>query len=198
MDDLTVGLQSTLEAGEWLLWSGQPKQGLLFRPSDLLLVPFSLMWGGFAIFWECMALHITSRGGHSPGAIQYVMPLWGIPFVLVGLYLIGGRFFTDRIVREKTIYGVTDRRVILISGLFSRSVRSLDLRNLPEITLTERSDGSGTIAFGGGGYGGYTPFGQSMQGWPGAGRNLPPSFDLIPSAKSVYDLIRSAQREAGR
>jgi len=88
--------------------------------------------------------------------------------------------------------------VIIVSGLFSRSIRSLELRNLPELTLTERGDGSGAIVFGGGAYGNYALFGQALQGWPGAGRNLPPSFDLIPSAKSVYDLIRAAQREAGR
>ena len=190
-------LESNLEPKEKLLWSGQPRQGLLLRANDLFLIPFSLLWGGFAICWELAVLHATFHTTqHTLGAFQYIFPLWGIPFVLIGLYLIVGRFFTDRMLREKTTYAVTDQRAIIISGLFSRSVRALDLRNLSEIALTEREDGSGTIIFDAGYYESHSMFGQTLQGWPGAGRNLPPSFDLIPSAKSVYEIIRAAQRVA--
>ena len=91
-------IQSYFLPREKLLWLGRPKQGLMFSKKDLLQVPFSLMWGGFAIFWESMAV----RQVNAP----FFFKLWGIPFVLIGLYLIIGRFCPRCICpRQDTVCG---------------------------------------------------------------------------------------------
>ncbi len=93
------------------------------------------------------------------------MMFWGIPFVLVGLYIVLGRFIVDAMNRAKTFYGVTNERIIIITGLFFREVKSLNLRTLTDVSLSERGDGSGTITFGA-----LYPMGRWMPGgsWPGA------------------------------
>jgi hypothetical protein len=181
-------LSPQLDSGERLLWSGQPRGGIRLRGQDALLIPFSLLWGGFAIFWEFMALKATAK---APGPMAGVFPLFGLPFVVIGLYLIFGRFFVDAKIRARTYYGVTNERIIIISGLFSQQTKSLQLRNLSEVSHTQRSDGSGTITFGSAPFmGGFFPRGS----WPGAGRYAPPTFDLIDHSKEVYDIIRSVQK----
>lgn len=176
-------LQNELNPNEQLLWAGRPRQGFLLRASDGLLIPFSLMWGGFAFVWEFEVVTTDA---------PFFFKLWGIPFVLVGCYFIFGRFFTDANQRAATIYGVTNERVIIVSGVFRRNVKSLNLRTLTDVSVSQRSDGSGTITFGQ-----LPPFywyahgmGQSFGG------PTVPNFELIPDAKGVYETLRNAQRGA--
>jgi hypothetical protein len=180
--DTERNLRQELGSGERLIWSGQPRRGLRLRAADTFLIPFSLFWGGFALFWETSV--ITSEA-------PVFFRLWGIPFVLIGLYLIFGRFFVDAWRRTRTYYGLTSERVLIVSVPFQRQVKSIPLRGLPELTLKERGDRSGTIVFG------------SMQSayrglagssWPGLGAQSPPSFDMIENVRQVYEQIRTGQR----
>ena len=128
---------------------------------------------------------------HAP----FFFMLWGIPFVLIGLYMIIGRFFYEAKQRENTSYGVTSQRILLVSGMRQRTVKSLPLRTLSDVTLAENKDGRGTITFG-------PPTllsrGRNGTAWPGTSSQMPPSFDMISDPRSVYDIIRKAQREDER
>jgi hypothetical protein len=184
-------IRNELNQEETLLWSGQPRQGIVFRAYDIFLIPFSLMWGGFAIFWEFTAIFGIPHS-KAPTPVIILFPLWGIPFVLVGLYLIFGRFIVDAKRRMKTYYGLTSQRIIIVSGIFSRKVKSMNLRTLTDISLDEKSNGTGTITFGP-----PPPMAQWSGGtaWPGM-TNMVPSFELIQNAKEVYEKVRNAQSEA--
>lgn len=180
---LSQELGHEVESNEKLLWSGFPIQGLRLQAQDAFLIPFSLLWAGFAIFWEFSVVDSNA---------PVFFDLWGIPFVLVGLWLIFGRFFGDAWSRARTIYGVTSGRVLIITGVWRRTTRSLDLRGLSEINISERSDGRGTITFGplatfSAGY-----FGT--RGWPGNYQAQSPAFEGIPRVREVQKLIREAQR----
>ena len=171
-----------LMPNESLLWSGRPRQGVLFRPADAYLIPFSLLWAGFAVFWEFGV--ITS------GAPLF-FTIWGVPFVLVGLYIVIGRFFVDAWVRSRTAYALTTQRVLIVGGHRTHSVKSLRLNGLPEMSFTQRSDGSGSITFGA-----STPWWAVVSGWPGATKSQTPAFESVNDVRSVFDRILSAQADA--
>ena len=177
-------IQKHLEPMERILWSGQPKQGIIFRGSDALLFPFSLLWGGFAFFWEYSAL--------TKGAPLF-FALFGIPFVVIGAYLIVGRFYVEAKQREKTYYGVTSERVLIVSGVLQQKIKSLTLRTLSDVSLTESRDGTGSISFGS-----SFPFAAWFGGmaWPGMEQYSGPRLDIIENPKQVYQLIREAQKNA--
>lgn len=132
-----------LESGERLLWSGRPGSRWLY-PQDALLIPFSLMWGGFAIFWEASVL------SNSGARDSMIFPLWGVPFVLAGLYLMVGRFFARRWLRRRTLYAVTDQRVISIAPSWLRGERatSVWLGSYPPLEQRLARDGRSTLFIG--------------------------------------------------
>jgi hypothetical protein len=177
-------IRNELGPEEKLLWAGRPPLGLMLRPADAYQIPFSLMWGGFAIFWESMVL---------AGGAPWFFALWGVPFVLIGLHLIFGRFFVDARQRARTYYGVTSQRIILVLGLMMRKVKSLDLDTLTDVTMTEKSNGGGFVTFG------PTPamYGwHTGTGWPGSTAQSAACFELADEVRRVYEIIRGAQRAA--
>ena len=75
------------------------------------------------------------------------MALWGVPFVLVGLYIMAGRFWVDAGQRAATVYAVTSERVVIVSGVVSRRVKSLSVDTLSDVSLTERASASSPMPF---------------------------------------------------
>ncbi|WP_428247508.1 hypothetical protein [Ferrovibrio sp.] len=172
-------LSATLDAGEKLLWWGIPKQGFVLRRSDATLIPFSLFFLVFAIFWEWKALQ----------AVDPVFPFFGIPFILAGLYITVGRFVHDAMRRRRTVYGVTDKRVLIVDA---RGMKSIELSGLNEIHLQKTASHVGTIVFG--------PELRPVASGPGigawTGRPVIPTFEFVAEAEKVLNTVRAAKAAA--
>ena len=94
----------------------------------------------------------------------------------------------------RTVYAVTDQRILIVTTWWNKEVKSVSLKPLPEISLTEKADGSGTITFGP-----QLPYSRMMGGgWPGASKRAAPAFELIDRVRSVYEIIQASSNEADR
>jgi hypothetical protein len=176
-------LEREMGHSEKLLWSGRPVQGLKLQRSDLYTVPFSLLWAGFAVFWTASVY----RSGAPP-----FFALFGALFVLIGLYLVVGRFFYDAWQRARTYYGLSNKRVLIVHKSGNRRITSLALASLDEINFTESTGGGGSLQFGR-----DSLYGSKMLGtsWPGTSRHMAPRFELADDARRVYDLILRAKSD---
>ena len=92
-----------LETDEQIIWSGKEIRKL-FSKGDITQLPFYIIWLGFACYWEITAI--------KQGA-PFVMILFGIPFVLIGIFMLVGTPIR-RITGPEKIYAVTNKRLIFV------------------------------------------------------------------------------------
>jgi hypothetical protein len=146
-----------------------------------LMIPFTVLWCGFAIFWEWSA--VSSRA-------PLFFALWGVPFVLVGLYMVAGRFLVAARDADRTWYALTDRRIMISGGAFRPRYTELDLVSLPAPELDEGGRGIGTITFGPV----YPAVRMVGPSWPGV--RMGPALIAIPEAGRVFRTIADARAAA--
>jgi hypothetical protein len=172
---------------EEIIWSGRPATGLLFTGQDIFLIPFSLLWGGIVLFGAFATLTQTKEQPGFPA-------LFLIPFVLIGIYLIVGRFIVDAWLRTSTRYALTNKRILILRAAPFGKFTALNLDRLPEMSLSESANGRGTLRFG-----------PQAQWWSGRGNNFSgwspsldptPQFIAIENARSVFDQIQRATQRA--
>jgi hypothetical protein len=139
--------QSELQPGESLYWTGvaDPRRtALMALPASLFGVPFA----GFAVFWISSAYHATSamtRSSSNSFTRGFaVFPLFGLPFLLVGLGVILAPLWVY-LKGLSTVYAVTNQRVMVITGGNTHSVKSVTPADIVSVDHRERPDGSGDV-----------------------------------------------------
>ena len=151
-------LRAELNFDEKLIWSGQPLANRAGRGS-LPLVLFGIPWTAFSVFWMVMATGITSRMSSSPSfssaptpfpfnLFSFVFPLFGVPFVLLGLWMLSTPYRARR-EAQKTVYALTDKRALILTPSWRGgvTVRNIPPEHLSARTRTQNPDGSGTLVF---------------------------------------------------
>jgi hypothetical protein len=125
-------VQPELMSGESIYWAGMPDRRVIFHSDDWAAIPFSLIWTAFFVFWEAGALGYWDRSSPSGGSNTF-MTLWGIPFLVMGNYLVWGRFLADARLKRRTYYAVTNRRLLVLQEGWKRKTSTIFLREIPKI-----------------------------------------------------------------
>jgi hypothetical protein len=162
---LDARLRDELLANEQLIWSGHPVLVPHIFVTTRLFPPFAVLW----VVVSAGRLVSVIRGWRRDEIGFEVVAVASVLLAL-GLWLLVGPVLMQWLRARRSGYALTDRRVLVLdrpaSGRASVTSHSLDELGAP--WLTTRRDGSGTIRFG--------------------VSDL--SFDDIPEADRVFDLIR--------
>ena len=138
-----------LRDGERLLWVGQPNPAR-YAKKAIPIVLFGVPWTLFSLFWMAGAagLLFGAGGFRGGGVMNFVFPLFGLPFVLIGLGMLSSPYWLKKRA-GRTFYAVTDQRAILweASWLGSTEVRAYDGEKLDRMRRVEYPGGEGDLIF---------------------------------------------------
>jgi hypothetical protein len=166
-------LTDRLEAGERLLWWDQPRQGIVLRSGEGLLILILLLWTA------CTGIPLYLLA-HYTGLLDSIFAKLAIAVVVLNIaHGLVWPFLSDAWRRKRLFYGLTDKRIVFATADNFRSIR---LESLGEITLKESKRGESSITFG---YVGV---------W--TGYLSEPIFEDVKEARRVFTVVRDAQRRA--
>lgn len=148
--ELDAAVRAELRPGEELWYAGMPSPSRTGRKAIPIAI-FGLFFGGFAAFWIAMAAggvwFAKKNDGDSnvPGLFM-LFPLFGLPFLLVGLGMILSPWWIARAAR-RTACCVTGTRALQVAVGKSVRIQSWSPADLDEISKELYPDGTGTVTF---------------------------------------------------
>ncbi|MGP1355962.1 hypothetical protein [Roseicyclus sp.] len=134
------GWDGILAPGEEILWQGRPDSAVVW--SDALT---DMLLGGafftlFACAWIGFAVTIMVAGDFRLPFMLF--PLAGLPFLGVGLYMLGGHVVYDAYLRSVTWYTLTDRTAYVATAPFGwRRLHRHAIRDMAFLELEEGAPG---------------------------------------------------------
>lgn len=147
-DDLRAVVESELERGEKVLWTASPNPVRMMAYALLRFV-FGIVWTAgivnFIYMWHDGMNNVQGPGGLF-GMHGLLADLAFLPFLLIGAGMLLSPMHYYR-TAKRTIYAVTDKRVLIVCSGRYKKVQSYGPADICEPERAERADGSGDLTF---------------------------------------------------
>jgi hypothetical protein len=143
--DVQLCAQSELQGGESLVWSGAAdpsRSAMSALPVALFGIPFAAV--AFSMMSNAYRGTHNLANHHTTLASGFSVPLFGLPFLLIGVGITLSPLWVY-LKGRSSVYAVTNRRVMLITGTSSRSVKSITPTDIAGVNYRERPDGRGDV-----------------------------------------------------
>lgn len=141
MARLRLALERELGPGESAVWHGW--QLARIDPRHFLIYVFAVPWTAFALMWTALAAGAIGVSGI--GLVGIAFPLFGLPFIAVGCWMLG-RPFMPLWEKGRVLYVVTEIRVLRLALGRELVVKTVPAARIGLAERRERPDGSGTIS----------------------------------------------------
>ncbi|MEM1302217.1 MAG: aspartate carbamoyltransferase catalytic subunit [Pseudomonadota bacterium] len=128
--------EGLLDADEQILWQGRPHDGFALHPNALVMIPFSLFFGGFSVVWM---LGAAQGGGY----------FWtfGLLFFCVGAGMLIWAIAGDTIRRRGSYYSLSNKRAFVATNLPFQGKRLKSYRIDDETNLEFRDGDYPSVIF---------------------------------------------------
>lgn len=122
-------LVSPLVEGETVLWSAKPKKSAFIINKILVMMPFALMW----LLFDSMFIIPISKSEEIVDMLFYIIPFFAIHLMPVWIWL--GNCLTANKRWKNTKYYITDKRIIIQTGIVGASYETIYYKDIKNINL---------------------------------------------------------------
>jgi hypothetical protein len=142
---LRQALERELRPGENVLWHGWQLGRL--DPRHFLVYVFAVPWTAFALAWTGIAAAAVASavpGENELGLVAWAFPLFGLPFIAVGAWMLG-KPFMPLLERGRVLYVITAERVLKLSLVRTLEVTAVPAARIGMVERREERDGTGML-----------------------------------------------------
>ena len=175
-DDTTKQIdpwKAYLDPGEEILWHGSPDGKIRLRARNLVISAFGIFFFGFSIFW--------TLGAANSGDL--IFPLFGLPFMAVGFYLVFGTHFFDAHKRRHSYYTLTNKRAFIATNILTKKIKSYAVNAETDLEFQPGPPAS-------------IYFAKEMKSGQNGSYTVPVGFEYVADGDTLYKLFRQVQRAA--
>lgn len=122
-------VKEALTQGEELLWSGRPKKSAFIINKTVTMLPIAIVWLAFDLSF---IIPIFSAGLFGETWF-FMIPFFAIHLMPVWIWL--GNVLTAKKKWDRTQYAVTDRRIIIQTGLWGMNYESIFYKDISNVQL---------------------------------------------------------------
>ena len=139
-------MKREMRPGEKLIWADRPVDIGAFRRAKYGVALFGVPFLAFALFWTAAASGLLFGDGGTGSAFDLIFPMFGLPFIAVGLSLVFSPIWAG-FKGRRTLYALSDQRALMTETGVRRSVKSWPLDEIDEVSRTDTSGGNGDVIF---------------------------------------------------
>lgn len=139
---LELALTHEMRDGEEVAWQGMKLARI--EPKGFAIWLFAIPWTAFSLFWTAMASLATVATDDSVGILGWAFPLFGTPFILIGLGMLAMPFL-PYFQRGRILFAVTNQRVLQLEMGRDLTVKSIPSSRIGDIVRRESGDGTGSV-----------------------------------------------------
>ena len=144
LDLQQIAVNEVAPDGESVLWFGRPNPVRLALTAFPIFI-FAIPWTAFALFWMYGAAGFKFPPDFSGDAFSF-FPLFGVPFVLIGIAMLSSPLFTYA-KAFRTIYIVTNKSIRILTTGRTKKVETFTANDIGKIERKEKPNDSGDLVF---------------------------------------------------
>ncbi|MFA6697957.1 MAG: PH domain-containing protein [Eubacteriales bacterium] len=123
-------ISNFLMEGEQVLWAGKPKKNAFVINKSLKMFPIALIW----LLFDSIFIGAIIASGEFANVFWFVIPFFAVHLIPVWMWL--GNILGANRRWKNTEYAITDKRVILRTGVLGYELNNIYYTDIEKVKLT--------------------------------------------------------------